>query len=127
MNPTFLPFFIIGLWIGGIINAIWYYWWAYISARRGKPLGKYKWPILSIFEHYHHSTALFIASFRLWRLIYPVSPVLAGVATVFLLDEVLAQQHKLALGSGHFMESLLLEIIIFLIWILVELVAGVFL
>ena len=122
LNITTPLFFILGLWVGGIVNAIWYYWWAYISARRGKPLGKYKWPILSIFEHYHHSTILYILGFRL--ALPMLSPILIGIATVFLLDECLAQPHKFALGSGHFKESLAIEIIILLAWLLAELLVG---
>ena len=112
-------FFVIGLWIGGILNAVWYYWWMYVSARRGKPLGKYKWPVLALFEHYHWATILYVVAFRLRLPI--VSPILAGVATVFLLDEALAQQHKFAMGSGHFLPSLAIELIILALWLLIEL------
>ena len=119
MNVTIPLFFILGLWFGGIMNAVWYYWWAYLGARKGKPLGKYRWPMLSLLEHYHHSTILYILGFRLGAQI--LSPILLGMATVFLLDESLAQQHKFALGSDHFRESLLIEVLIISFWILAEL------
>jgi len=118
-----LLWFIIGLWIGGIANAVWYYWWAYLGARKGEPLGKYKWSILSLFEHYHHSTILYILAFRLRLPI--VSPIFIGIATVLLLDECIAQEEPFAIGSDHFAESLCLELIILAGWLLLELLASI--
>ena len=118
MEPGSLPLLVIGLWIGGIVNAIWYYWWGWLGARKGKPIGKYKHPLLSIFEHYHWATILYILGFRLDL------PILVGVATVLLLDESLAQSHKFALGSGHFKESLLLELLILSSWMFAEALAS---
>jgi len=119
MNPTQLIFFIIGLWVGGIINALWFYKWAYLDARgrRRKPLGKYKHPILAIFEHYHWATILYIIAFRIWTFI---SPFLIGVATILFLDECLSQQHRFSLGSDHFKESILVEALILVGWMLIE-------
>jgi len=87
-------------------------------------LGKYRHPVLALLEHYHWATILYILGFRLWDLIYPVSPVLVGMATVLLLDESVGQSHKFALGSGHFVPSILIETAIILLWILAELLAG---
>ena len=116
-------FFVIGLWIGGIANAAWYYWWAYLGAKRGKPSGKYRHPVLSLFEHYHWATVLYILGFRLWSPV--ISPALLGIATVLLLDEATAQAHKFSLGSGHEVPSALIEVIILLLWLLAELLATV--
>ena len=100
------------------MNAVWYYYWAYLGVRkRGKPLGKYKWAVLSLFEHYHWATILAILGFRL------NIPLLTGISSAFLIDEGVGQQHKFSMGSGHFRESMLIESLIILIWILVELLS----
>jgi len=112
--------FVIGLWIGGILNAVWYYKFKNLSLMRLYPRISY----LSILEHYHWSTILYILGFRLALPI--LSPILIGIATVLLLDEGLAQQHKFALGSDHFEESLMIEIIILLLWMLGELLLSLF-
>jgi len=119
MNLWDLAWFVIGLWVGGIANAIWYWKWSVYDARREKPLGKYRHPLLTIFEHYHWATISMIIGFRLWV------PALIGFGIVLLLDEALAQNHKFALGSGHEIPSALLEIIIILVWILAELLASI--
>ena len=115
MNHQFFIQLVLGLWAGGLLNAIWYYWWAYLGAREDQPLGKYRWPALSALEHYHWATVLYILGFRLEM------PALLGVATVLLLDESVGQVHKFALGSGHFLESALLEILILACWAVAEL------
>jgi len=33
MNHQFFIQLVLGLWVGGLLNAIWYYWWAYLGAR----------------------------------------------------------------------------------------------
>ena len=105
----------IGFVIGLILNGIWWYWWAFLGMRRGKkPLGKYKWPALSILEHYHWATILAILGFRL------KIPFLVGVSIAWFADEGLAQQHKFALGSDHFRESTLVEILILAVWLAIE-------
>ena len=109
----------LGLVAGLVLNGIWYYYWAYLGARRGKPLGKYRWPVLSVFEHYHWATVLAILGFRLRM------PFLIGVAAAWFIDEGVGQQHKFALGSGHFLESALLEVLIILLWVLAELLSLV--
>jgi len=48
-------------------------------------------------------------------------PALLGAATVLLLDESVAQAHKFALGSGHFLESALIEVLILACWAIAEL------
>lgn len=106
---------VIGLWAGCLANAIWYYINYYIEPRKYKILGKYRFPLLTIFEHYHWSTMLFIFGFRLDL------PILIGMAIPILLDEALVQTHKFALGSGHSIPSALLEVTIFLLWALAEL------
>ena len=125
MNLTPLISLIIGLWVGGIINALWFYKWAYLDARgrRRKPLGKYRNPILAIFEHYHWSTILYIIAVRIWS---TISPFLIGVATIFFLDECLSQQHRFALGSDHFKESILVELLILVGWMLIEAAHALF-
>jgi hypothetical protein len=109
---------VIGLWIGAIINAIWYWKWSIYDARRGKPLGKYRYPLLTLFEHYHWATVLYILGFRLNL------PFLCGAGTVLLLDEALAQNHKFAIGSGHALPSALIEAMILALWALVELLIS---
>lgn len=111
-----LPFLILGLWIGAIANAIWYHWCYYIETRKYKIGGKYRISFLYIFEHYHWATILFILGLRLDL------PIMIGVGIVLLLDECLAQAHKFALGSGHERESMLVEVIILLLWISVEMI-----
>jgi hypothetical protein len=119
MNLWDLAWLIIGLWLGGIANAIWYWKWSIYDIRQGKPLGKYRYPILTIFEHYHWATICFILGLRLWI------PALIGFGIVLLLDEAIAQNHKFAIGSGHEIPSFLILVEILLIWVLIELlVAG---
>ena len=110
--------FAIGLWVGAIMNAIWYWKWSIYDARRGKPLGKYKYPLLTLFEHYHWATVLYILGFRLNL------PFLSGAATVLLLDEALTQNHKFAIGSGHALPSALMEAMILALWALAELMIS---
>jgi hypothetical protein len=113
-----ITWIILGLWAGAIANAIWYHY----AVPRGyveKPVGKYKHPLLIIFEHYHWATILYILGFRL------NIPFLVGFATVLLLDEAIGQAHKFALGSGHEVPSALLEITIIALWILAELLAKI--
>jgi len=111
---------VVGMVIGLIMNAVWYYWWGYLGARKGKKaLGKYRWPVLSLFEHYHWATILTVAGYRLNL------PILVGIALPWWLDEGLVQSHKFALGSGHFRETVLIELMIILLWMLVELVVAV--
>ncbi|MEM1530976.1 MAG: hypothetical protein QXI05_05550 [Candidatus Bathyarchaeia archaeon] len=109
---------VIGLWIGCVANALWYYINYYVEPKKYKISGKYRHPLLIIFEHYHWSTILFILGFRL------DTPVLVGAAIPLLLDEALAQNHKFAMGSGHFQASLLIEIMILLLWCWAELIAA---
>ena len=114
-----ITWIILGLWAGAIANAIWYY----LAVPKGyveKPAGKYKHPLLAIFEHYHWATIAYILGFRL------NIPFLVGLATVLLLDEAIGQAHKFALGSGHEAPSALLEIMIIALWLLIELLAKVF-
>jgi hypothetical protein len=115
MNIWDLVWAVIGLWIGGIANAIWYWKWAIYDARRGKPLGKYRHPLLTLFEHYHWATIAYILCFRLHM------PFFGGMATIWLIDEAVAQNHKFAIGSGHEVPSMLLEVLILLLWALIEL------
>ena len=103
--------FVIGLIVGVIANSIWYSWFKDYSAGLRERIS-----FMKVWEHYHHSTILYILGFRLGL------PVLVGVATVFLLDEGIAQEDKFALGSGHFVESLLLELLIIVVWLLAEFV-----
>ena len=125
MNISPLIFLIIGLWVGGIINALWFYKWAYLDARgrRRKPLGKYKHPILAIFEHFHWATILYIVAVRIWT---AISPFLIGIATIFFLDECLSQQHRFSLGSDHFKESILVEALILIGYMLIEVAHALF-
>jgi len=104
--------FVIGLIIGTLLNAIWYFKFRDLSLRTLYS----RIPLLTFFEHYHWSSILYILGFRLGL------PVLVGVATVFLLDEGIVQEEKFALGSGHFVESLLLELLIIVVWLLAEFV-----
>lgn len=108
----------LGFVAGLIANAAWYYKWAYIDARKGKPLGKYRFGWLAIFEHYHWATILAVLGFRL------NIPFFVGAAAALFADEGLAQAHKFALGSGHFKESLLVEIMIICLWALGEMIAA---
>ena len=108
----------LGFIAGLIANAIWYYYWAYLGARKGKPLGKYRWKPLSLMEHYHWASILSILGFRL------KIPLLIGVSAAWFLDEGLAQQHKFAIRSGHCLESALIELLIIAAWILAELIAA---
>lgn len=105
----------IGLVIGLLLNGIWYAYWVGYSKKK---LGKYRYPPLVLFEHYHWATILAILGFRL------KIPLLIGVSAAWFLDEGLAQQHKFAIGSGHCKESALLELIIIAIWILIEFIAA---
>jgi len=107
--------FFIGFVLGLILNGVWYYWWAYLGMREGKPLGKYRWPAIAILEHYHWATVLAILGFRLGV------PFLVGVSVAWFADEGLAQQHKFALGSDHFLESALVEVLILACWVAAEL------
>lgn len=107
---------VLGLWVGCMANAIWYYICYYVEPRKYKISGKYRFPLLTIFEHYHWATVLFILGFRLDL------PLLVGIAIPLLLDEALAQAHKFAMGSGHFVPSALVEIVILLLWALAELI-----
>ncbi|MEM3953398.1 MAG: hypothetical protein QXT92_00410 [Nitrososphaerota archaeon] len=95
--------FFIGVWIGGVANAVWYSFF-----------DKYSFG-LEIFEHYHWATVLTILGFRLSQ------PILLGIALVWLLDEAIGQRNKFAIGSGHFKASALVEVLILALWILVEL------
>lgn len=115
MESLTLLFIILGIFLGLVINAIWYYFNFFIEAKKYKLSGKYRFPIVVYFEHYHWATMLLIIGFRL-RL-----PILIGVGLALLLDEGLAQQHRFALGSGHFTESLIIFILIIAFWIIVEL------
>ena len=116
MEPALL---VIGLWIGGALNAVWYSFFRELSLYRLYPRA----PILSLFEHYHWATILYIAGFRLALPILP--PILIGIATVLLLDECIAQEEPFAIGSDHFAESLCLELIILAGWLLLELLASI--
>ena len=107
--------FVVGLIVGVVANSVWYSWFKDYSAGLRERVG-----FMKICEHFHWSSILYILGFRLGL------PVLVGVATVFLLDEGIAQEERFALGSGHFVESLLLEILILLLWILIELLLRVF-
>ena len=110
----------LGLVSGLVANAIWYYFNFFYDARRNpKAFGKYRHPLAEIFEHYHHATILTILGFRFNQ------PFLLGFSAALFLDEGIGQQHKFALGSGHFRESLCLELIILSVWVLLELLASV--
>lgn len=95
--------FFVGVWIGGITNAVWHSFFNKYS------LG------LEIFEHYHWATVLTILGFRLSQTI------LLGIALVWLLDEAIGQRDKFAIGSRHFKASVLVEVLILALWILTEL------
>jgi hypothetical protein len=117
IHPAVL--FTIGLWIGAVMNAVWYWKWSIYDARRGgKPLGKYRYPLLTLFEHYHWATILYILGFRLNL------PFLCGAGTVLLFDEAIGQNHKFAIGSGHALPSALIEVMILALWALVELLIS---
>jgi hypothetical protein len=117
----FLLWFVLGMWAGGIANAIWYWKWSIYDARRGRKLaGKYASPILVFFEHYHWATILYILGFRL------NIPFLVGFATMLLIDESVGQNHKFSLGSGHEIPSLAIEVFIVALWILAELLVKAF-
>jgi hypothetical protein len=112
---------ILGLWAGGIANAIWYWKWSVYDVRKSRKLtGKYASPVLTVFEHYHWATILYILGFRL------NIPFLVGFATMLLIDESVAQNHKFGLGSGHEVPSLIIEVIIIALWILAELLSRLF-
>ena len=113
-----IPLLFLGFVAGLVANGVWYYYWAYLGARKGKPLGKYGWGFLKYFEHYHWATILAILGFRLKL------PFLVGVSIAWFADEGLAQQHKFALGSDHFRVSCVVEIIILLLWALAELLLS---
>ncbi|MEM2196614.1 MAG: hypothetical protein QXI11_02065 [Thermoproteota archaeon] len=102
---------IAGLFVGGIINAVWYYLWADFDE---KHLGKYRYRILSWFEHFHWATILYILFIETGITFF------FGMATIFLVDESVAQNHKFSLGSGHEPESFSIWIIIILIWIILK-------
>ena len=104
--------FVGGLIIGVVANSVWYSWFKDYSAGLRERIG-----FMKICEHFHWSSILYILGFRLGL------PVLVGVATVFLLDEGIAQEERFALGSGHFVESLLLELLIIVVWLLAEFIA----
>lgn len=102
---------ILGLFTGGILNAVWYYFWADFDE---KHLGKYRYRMLSFFEHFHWATVLYII-FAETGLIF-----FFGVATILLIDEAVAQNHKFSLGSGHEVESLIIELFILLLWLMLK-------
>ena len=74
MEPVLL---VIGLWIGGVLNAVWYSFFRELSLYRLYPRA----PILSLFEHYHWATILYIAGFRL----APVSYTHLTLPTILLV------------------------------------------
>ncbi|MEM1557966.1 MAG: hypothetical protein QXT26_05680 [Thermoproteota archaeon] len=98
----------IGVWVGSVLNTFWYS--CFSKYKISKALGV----SLHVFEHYHWATVLTILGFR-----FSIS-IFLGVALVWLLDEAIGQKHKFAVGSGHFLESLIIELIILLIWLMVE-------
>ena len=98
----------VGLWLGGIANAVWYYRFDKYRLRR-------EWAVW--LEHFHWATVLYIIGFRLQ------TPLLVGVATMLLIDEAVGQTHKFALGSGHEVQSALIEVLIIAVWVLAELLS----
>jgi len=112
--------FILGLWAGGIANAVWYWKWSVYDVRKGRKLtGKYANPVLAVFEHFHWATVCYILGFRL------NIPFLIGFATMLLIDESVGQNHKFSLGSGHEIPSMIIEVLIVALWILAEFLARI--
>lgn len=117
MDKIVIEYLFLGFAVGMVANGIWYYYCVDSASIHGIERGKYVWGgIWVFFEHYHWATIFAILGFRL------DIPFFIGLSTALLIDEGVAQEHKFAIGSGHFIPSTIIEVVIISLWILSELV-----